>query len=226
MKIITDKTGRFRNRIYYDQSELDFECEDLITKLLVTKYGCINFPIKTDDISVLIEQKTSDFDMYADLSHEGSGIEGVTYFFYDKKPSVKISNELTEKNRENRLRTTLTHELGHAHFHLPLVSVDFGSPRLPFSDEDIKKSSTVISIKCNRDSILNAKQIDWVEWQAGYASGAFLMPITPLKQLVQSIFLKGNFPSKLAVNSVEGIKLIQKVRKLFRFLKMLLAFVS
>ena len=154
--------------------------------------------------------------MYADLSHEGSGIEGVTYFFYDKKPSVKISNELTEKNRENRLRTTLTHELGHAHFHLPLVSVDFGSPRLPFSDEDIKKSSTVISIKCNRDSILNAKQIDWVEWQAGYASGAFLMPITPLKQLVQSIFLKGNFPSKLAVNSVEGIKLIQKVKEAFQ----------
>jgi Zn-dependent peptidase ImmA (M78 family) len=216
MKVIADKTGRFRNRIYYEQSELDYECEDIITKFLIEKYGFVKYPIKTDDLTIIIEQRTSDFDMYADLSNEGVDIEGVTYFRNNSKPSVKISNSLSEQNRENRLRTTLTHELGHVHFHLPLISIDFESPHLPFFDEPVKKISNTISIKCNRDSIINASQVDWVEWQAGYASCAFLMPITPLRLLIQSIFHEMNYPSKLAYSSIEAIGIIHQVQEAFQ----------
>jgi hypothetical protein len=35
---------------------------------------------------------------------------------------------------------------------------------------------------CKRDGIINARQSDWTEWQAGYACGALLMPAS-LNQL-------------------------------------------
>lgn len=216
MKIFADKTGRFRKRIYYEQSELDFECEDVISNFLLSRYGKVNYPIHTDDLTVLIEQRVSDFDMYADLSNEGPGIEGVTCFIENSKPSVKISKTLSENNRENRLRTTITHELGHVHFHLPLISIEFDSPKLPFLDEPINKSTTIVTNKCNRDSILTATQVDWVEWQAGYASGAFLMPITPLRQLIQNYFLSNNLPSKIWANSIEGKDIIHCTQELFQ----------
>ena len=45
-------------------------------------------------------------------------MEGLTEFRLGQKPSVKISALLAEdEGRKNRLRTTLTHEYGHVHFH-------------------------------------------------------------------------------------------------------------
>jgi len=40
-----------------------------------------------------------------------------------------------------------------------------------------KPDSGNLTIKCNRDTILNARDVDWLEWQAGYASGAFFNAI-------------------------------------------------
>jgi hypothetical protein len=59
--------------------ELDEECERIIMEFLKQKYGGADFPIGTDDLSVLIEQK-ADLGSYADLSHEEGDVEGVTEF--------------------------------------------------------------------------------------------------------------------------------------------------
>ena len=71
--------------------------------------------MSTEDLTILIESETSDLDQYADLTSEGDDVEGVTFFFSDRKPIVKIAEELAATGfREHRLRTTLAHELvGH-----------------------------------------------------------------------------------------------------------------
>jgi len=118
MKLVRDTTGRFLERPHYEPKELDQECESLICGFLKGKYGSAIFPVSTDDLATLIEQEAEDLDLYADLSMYGENVEGVTIFIPGGKPEVKIAKELSEDSRrENRLRTTLTHEFGHVHFH-------------------------------------------------------------------------------------------------------------
>ena len=125
MKWVPDLTGRFKWRPYYNQEELDIECERLITDFLKDRYGERRLPLSTDDLCVLIERDTSDLDLYADLSTEGEDVEGLTEFFPNRKPAVKIARELSiDSRRHNRLRTTLAHEYGHVKFHSFLW--DFG----------------------------------------------------------------------------------------------------
>ena len=140
--------------------------------------GKTEYPIRTEDLKVLVEDHAADLDLYADLSVEGENIEGVTEFFHSERPVVRISKALTEdESRQNRLRTTLTHELGHVVLHSPLTSLS-GQQRL-FQTTERDRS---LVLRCKRNSILLAvsKPVDWMEWQAGYASGAFLMPKTEL----------------------------------------------
>jgi hypothetical protein len=75
MKWVADKTGRFAKRPHYQPEELDDECEHLILAFLKNKYGKVEFPIKTNDLTVFIEQK-ADLDSYADLSGEEGDVEG------------------------------------------------------------------------------------------------------------------------------------------------------
>ena len=55
-----------------------------------------------------------------------------------------------------------------------------------------------------------------MEWQAGYASGAYLMPSTPIRELVQQVFESANAPSVQSTSSPIGRTLIQKVQTLFQ----------
>jgi hypothetical protein len=183
-KIIRDTTGKFRQRPHFEQGELDMECEKIVCEFLRSLYGKIEFPIATDDITKLIEKHTSDFDQYADLSEYGEGVEGLTEFFPKGKPKVSISAKLSEaSNYENRFRTTMTHELGHVIFHDYLYKMEL-----------IETGAASIQI-CKRDDIISKSQYagarDWMEWQAGYACGAFLMPASHLKRTVD-IFLATN----------------------------------
>lgn len=116
MKWVIDRTGRFARRPHYLPEELDSECEHAILAFLNKRYGKVEFPIKTDDLTVFIEEQ-ADLDNYADLSGEGEGVEGVTEFVPGKRPVVRIADALNAAHLENRLRTTLTHEYGHVHFH-------------------------------------------------------------------------------------------------------------
>ena len=140
-----------------------------------------DLPIGTEDIKVLLEDHVLDLELYADLSCEGQEIEGITTFFHSEKPAVRISKSLTANDlRQNRLRTTLTHELGHVVLHSPLTGF---SRQQNVNQTSANMSSFVLA--CERRSIheLDRKPVDWMEWQAGYASGAFLMPKTKMEQV-------------------------------------------
>src|SRR5580704_16996034 len=173
MKWVPDRTGRFLRRPHYQPDAIDAQCERLVQKFLLKKYGKIAFPFRTQDITILIEER-ADLDSCVDLSHEDGEVDGVTEFRIGGRPLVSISDRLSAPHMENRLRTTLTHEFGHVYFHHfmfeTMVRTGSVSPR----DQKGHKN------ECKRANIENAAESDWMEWQAGYACGALLMPVTAI----------------------------------------------
>lgn len=211
MKWVADRTGRFARRPHYLPAELDSECERLILAFLNRRNGKAEFPIKTDDLTVFIEEH-ADLDSYADLSEEGEGVEGVTEFVPGERPVVKIADALNAAHLENRLRTTLTHEYGHVHFH-----------RFMFEDSQTATGSLFAQVhtaqgnKCHRDTIVGAQERDWMEWQAGYACGAILMPVAALFDTVQRFRAENNLSySNLSLLSEPGQKLVGSVASRFQ----------
>lgn len=184
MKMVRDTTGRFKERPHYEPKELDRECEAIIQTFLKKRYGAIRYPVSTGDLTVLIEAETEDLDHYADLDGYGKGVEGVTIFQPGAKPIVKISAALSDDNRENRHRTTLTHEYGHVKFHAYLFDQAAGSRDL-FETEHAPEDRIQV---CKRDTILEARNSDWMEWQAGHVCGAILMPANAVRSMIKEKF--------------------------------------
>ena len=200
MNWVLDNTGRFRLRPFYESGEIDSACDTLITEFLQKKYGCAEMPLRTPDLEMLLELHTSDFDPYADLNSEGEDIEGVTYFVENDLPAVKISERLSKYHwQENRRRTTLAHELGHVVFQSELINKNK-------TQNEEKDASSFQPIRCNRQNISAAKKGDWLEWQAYYASGAYLMPLFFMRNLGEQIFnlLKLNGPFLLSSSPGHG----------------------
>lgn len=181
MRWLPDLTRRFKQRPHYDPLEMDNECEQLVTDFLRAQRGEVAYPITTDELRVLIEQHVEYLDVFADLKVEGEGVQGVTYFQPTGRPIVKVSRDLGEEVwRENRLRTTLTHEFGHVRFHAFLWVTE--AETLPlFADQGDRPQGP----RCHRDDIVRPRErTDWMEWQAGYASGSFLMPRGAVRTLI------------------------------------------
>jgi hypothetical protein len=210
MKWVKDKTGRFAQRPHYLPGELDVECETMISAFLIDRHGRVQYPVSTDDLTVLIETLVSDLDLYSDLSAEEGEVEGVTDFFPGKRPNVSIAKRLTEDERMmNRLRTTLTHELGHVKFHAFM----FDAPR---SGLLFEPASPQLTNKCKRDNMLEARQSDWMEWQAGFACGAFLMPSTAVAQTVHEFIDHLGAPIvRMQLSSAEGQSLVTALTERF-----------
>lgn len=211
MKWVTDRTGRFAQRPHYLPDELDSECERVILAFLNKRYGKVEFPVKTDDLTVFIEEQ-ADLDSYADLSAEGEGVEGVTEFRPGKRPVVKIADALNSPHLENRLRTTLTHEYGHVHFHRFMFEDGQSASGSLFAQAQATQGN-----KCHRDTIVGAPERDWMEWQAGYACSAILMPASALFDAVQHFRTEHNLLySNLSLQSEAGQKLIAAVAAVFQ----------
>ena len=169
MKMVPDALHRFVSRPHYEPWELDVACEEVVGRFLEYRHGAVQFPMSTDDLTLLLEAETDDLDSATDLSELGPDVEGVTDFFRDRKPSVRIASHLWDgASRENRLRTTLAHEFGHVHFHNYLYQVEAG-PQL-------FEGGGHVPLQCRREQITGASRGNWMEWQAGYVSGAVLMP--------------------------------------------------
>ena len=185
MNWVKDTTGRFPERPHYEPEELDFDCQEFAHLILRNRHdGKLVFPIPTDDLTVMIERSGADLDQYADLSNEGSNVEGVTEFTPGMKPRVRISHLLTDDARlENRLRTTLTHECGHVRHHRFLWEMKAKTGKL-FPDKGLSKQA------CKRENLVSARTYDWMEWQAGYCCGALLMPITNVKDTVRAFMFE------------------------------------
>lgn len=178
VKYIRDTIHGFSERPHYEPAELEATFERLVTGFLKEKYGKVEFPFKTDDITTLIERDVSDLDQYADLARYGDTVEGVTEFKRNGKPKVLISNDVHKY--ENRLRTTLTHEYGHVILHNYL----FGLEQRKLG---LEKNQSPNAIYCKRETIVAARKVDWMEWQASYASGVALMPKSYVYAIVEPI---------------------------------------
>lgn len=209
MRWVRDNTGRFEQRPYYDQQEIDAQCEESVARFLKSRGGSLSYPISTDELTVMIEQDVSDLDLYANLSAEGRDIEGVCEFQRDGKPSVRIASYLSEQpSRENRFRSTLAHEYGHVVFHnfLWMIDADGGPPRARRRRP---------SPRCQRARITAAPQSDWMEWQAGYAGGALLMPVTHLEGLVAESLREWGLGKRLEAGTDHHEKLVGRIAEAF-----------
>lgn len=206
MKWIRDNTGRFVLRPYYEPREIDAACERTIINFLIEKYGRVLFPLSTDDLTIMLERGAGDLDLYADLT--ALDVEGVTEFSSRAAPKVKIARQLSEPHMENRQRTTITHEFTHVEFHHWLIGLLRIKNRSGHSDSQIL---------CKRESILEAGKCDWMEWQAGYGCGAYLMPITYLAALVKKFCATYRVQQlPFATDSSLGIALTGEVTKMFQ----------
>jgi hypothetical protein len=225
MKWVADQAGRFKLRPYYDRKELDFECERIISRFLERKYGVCCFPISTDDLTVMIEEDTSDLDLFADLSGLGEDVEGLTDFFPDRKPAVKISADLSlDDRREHRLRTTLAHEYGHVKFHTFLWELNrWEDPERAVVCtgkynrlyRKFNQPLPEINPICKSSSIIDAPFEDWMEWQASYACGAFLMPLTPLRKMADEYLKRHSDRDWLPADTDEATELTVLVTEFF-----------
>ena len=121
---------------------------------------------------------------------------------------MRIAQELADVGyRENRLRTTLTHEFAHVKLHAGLWPFD--QPRL-FPDEQEAPGP-----RCRRPGEIGGYVGDWMEWQAGYASGAILMPISWLRDLIQEAFTAWGAFANIPRNSAQAVDLIARVAHRF-----------
>jgi IrrE N-terminal-like domain len=162
---VRDTTGRFGRRPHYEPAELDRECEAVVARFLVERHGAVAYPISTDDLAVLVERQTADLDLYADLRELGAGVEAVTEFAAGRRPRVRVDQALAgQPRRERRLRTTLAHELGHVLFHNFLWFLETPAGARGYAP--------------------TCRGTDWMEWQAGYAGGALLLPAGAVRELV------------------------------------------
>lgn len=210
VRYVPDKTRGLGQRPHYDPKELDLESEKIITEFLKELYGEVRFPVTTEDLKKLIERDADDLDCYADLSAYGADVEGLTEFTVGKKPEVKISKQLTEDEyRANRLRTTLTHEYGHVRFHAYLWELQ--SMQQPLFQEKPKPEQII----CKRETILNAPQSDWMEWQAGYVCGAILMPASFVTELVSRYRQEHKLCSSVIEGATEAKELLSEVQTAF-----------
>jgi len=186
MRWVRDRTGRFIWRPWYNKEEIDDICEEAMTRFLRTRHGRVTYPVSTDDLTRFIEQEADDLDLYADLTvYGGNGVdvEGMTTFVWGGRPRVQIARTLSvAKGREPRLRTTLAHELGHVLLH------NFTGERvmddLPQVSGDVFTEPTTVR---PNGPTTGMAYVDWMEWQAGYACGALLMPATVLRVVVQPV---------------------------------------
>ncbi len=201
MKMVPDTTRRFAERPYYEQGDLDQECETLLEAFLLKRYGEIRYPVSTDDLTVLIEQEGAFLDSSVDLSRHGKDVEGMTKFFATEEPEVSISDQLAPRFRENRRRSTLAHEYGHVHYHRALWQSKF--------EHRLFDTGGPQHLVCHRDAILDST--DWMEWQAGYVSGAILMPAKAARRLVSDICQQRGWHADIEVTSPAASEIVAAI---------------
>jgi Zn-dependent peptidase ImmA (M78 family) len=203
VKYVPDNMHDFGERPHYEPRELDSIFERIVNDFLRKKHGEVGFPITTDDLTTLIEGHVADLDQYADLTGYGTSVEGATVFARSDKPKVLIST-LVHKH-QNRLRTTLAHEFVHVHLHAYLFGLLDGQMRL----SGTKQAANAIA--CRSDTILTARKVDWREWQAGYGSGAMLMPRSALMRVVGDIQRRNGVYGPIAATTPNGQALIDAI---------------
>ena len=69
---------------------------------------------------------------------------------------------------------------------------------------------------CKRETIIDARNTDWMEWQAGYVSGALLMPISMIRKTAGAFQEQHGIFGPVASATAEAAALIARVRSTFQ----------
>jgi hypothetical protein len=187
---------------------MEWECHDLVLKFFVDVLdGEVAYPLSTEHLTQMVEWFTDDYDSSRDLSFIGPDVEGVTEFSLQKKPRVSISDRLWAPHLENRRRMTIAHELGHVHFHAVLFKTDY-------SFELFRQLQAPAPIYCKRQTI--SRGGDWMEWQAGFAGGAFLMPKNRLLSVANAFATGHSMKSPIRPGSMDEGAIVTHVANEFQ----------
>jgi len=206
---VPDETRRFRERPHYEPNELDVDCEAAVEDALLKRRGKVEYPVSTQDLLYMLEQVAS-VDAYFDFEKAKGEIWGESEFVSGEQPRVRIWRELTEKDRyQNPLRTTITHEYTHVRHHGPLFELHRTQTALFGGDHN----KTWV---CKREQVEGHGKRDWMEWQAGYCSGALLMPKRALRAVATQFLKDRNLvAAQVGKGTFEEIELVTAVVKGF-----------
>ncbi len=206
MRWIPDNAVPLRRWADYSPTEVDALCEQRIVAFLQAKYGAVNYPVSTNDLTILIEQDADDLDLYADLSIFDGAIDGLTLFYAGARPRVRISAALSlDPGQELRLRAVLAHQLGHV-----LLHGDAGMAAITSTGCPANASEPSIG-----PAVPSATGTDSMEWQAHLASGAPLMPATAVDETVRQIWPEGALHRPVSSASPSATHLIDEVQRRF-----------
>ena len=187
--------------VFYTRAQLDQLCEKIITGFCLERYGQELNPIPTDVLLQLLEAHAHDVDQTAELP---DGIHGVTEYYWDRKPDVKIDARLTQQHwREVRRRSTLTHECGHAIQHAPLWQA--------LGPEETTDGPIAVSCRCEESEETYDQWDSWMEWQARHMSGALLMPRSRVWQLVRRLAESKRWKLPVQLGTPPSIYLVEHV---------------
>jgi len=194
---------RFYALDYFEQL-----CERAVVGYCIEKYGQELTPLPTDVLTQMLERYASVLNLFATLDE---GIDGVTTMFgSERRPEVEISGGLSRQwFRENRLRTTLAHELAHVLLHAPLWRAQCMAAG--------HQGEGRIAQACRREAVADhAPRSDRIEWQAGYICGALLMPKRRVDLLVDRFRSTCSTSPVLVAGSAEAEELVERVAIGFR----------
>ena len=188
--------------VYYTLEQLDELCERIIVGFCMERYGQELNPVPTEALLQLLEEHAHDVDQTAELP---DGINGVTEYYWDRKPTVKIDARLTQQHwRETRRRSTVTHECSHAIQHAPLWRA--------LGPENPGDGPIGVSCRCEEsDEEIYDRWDAWMERQARYISGGFLMPKTRVWRLAQRLADTKRWELPIPADSPQSICLAEHV---------------
>lgn len=200
---IFDPTRRFVRRPLFERSEIERRCERILAQFYGETGRHRTVSLSTEDLELLADRVTEEFQPIADLSRIGNDVEGATYFAPPHRPKIRISQRLD--GHEHRRRMTIAHELGHVLMHSELYVAEdtldlFADP----SDRG--------NVYCKQSTMTNG--VDWMEWQANYAGGAILMPLSAVRSFICE--LRGNRVNEaLYEGDAEAAAIVSKIASYF-----------
>ena len=141
------------------------------------------------------------------LAHEYGHVKFHTFLWdigYEKKPAVDMGKKIAAQRRKIEcLRAKFANKSSFEKGHQP--SPVFSTDRF-FINTDSETGP-----RCNLSTEADSPGSDWMEWQAGYISGAILMPLAVLRNLVRSSLGKWNISDWLFADSEYAGELVKRV---------------
>lgn len=214
MKSWPDKSGRFRERLYFDDNEFDQMMNEARAK---AGSDVFNEGAGIDVDRVLMKA----FGIEADYVDLPVGVLGRTVFDSMGQARVELSRYLDEaasndKLARRRLRTTLAHEVGHVACHPTLFIEDTVTLSL-FPEDDTNKGEGIL---CREVSIGNYNEKryrgEWWEYQANQCMASLLLPRElfndKVRTAIESVDV-GSFDD--AVRSGNGEKVVTSLANCF-----------